>query len=79
MGAARVKLVLNALKQLRLDHRRDFDNYDFFRGLAFTGAGRSLIEFPLTDIDGVGQYLVQRTDPKGLAAAGPVAIPVKPI
>jgi hypothetical protein len=73
-----MKLALNLLEHLRLDQAGDRNRDDFLVGLALASARRGLIELPLANVDGVGQDLVNRGNPKGLAAPGAIAIAVEP-
>src|SRR5262245_16872030 len=74
-----MKLALNLLEHLRLDQAGDRNGDDFLVGLALASARRGLIELPLANVDRVGQDLVNRGNPKGLAASGPIAIAVEPL
>jgi hypothetical protein len=73
-----MKLALNLLEYLRLDQAGDRNRDDFLVGLALASARRGLIELPLANVDRVGQDLVNRGNPKGLAAPGAIAIAVEP-
>jgi hypothetical protein len=73
-----MKLALNLLEHLRLDQACDRNRDDFLVGLALASARRGLIELPLANVDRVGQDLVNRGNPKGLAAPGAIAIAVEP-
>ncbi len=85
-----MKLLLHPFEQFRLDDRRHIDDDDLFRGLAFPRARRRLINFhwPISTVlvrilcngptPKVWPHLMQRADPKGLAAAGAIPIPIEP-
>jgi hypothetical protein len=73
-----MQLALNPFESIRVDnswYRRL--NY-FILGFSFMCFRRSLIELPATDVDSVGQKLVDVTDPEAVVPASPISSSIQP-
>src|SRR5260221_13790758 len=78
LRTAGMKLALNLLAHLRLDHAGDRYRGDLLFRLALPRAGGGLLQLPLAHVDRVGQDPVNALKPKSVAAPGAIATAVEP-